>query len=116
MREADAAKGQDHPGRQLLMALETAVSDRVAHRLFDFALRSDPDLLEKSAQAGVENVFVHEGLLMLRTNRIVQHVFAELALLPVGARCGVTALNVAVLAAGDIFGRWLLLILGMGPF
>jgi hypothetical protein len=41
----------------------------------------------------------------LRPNRIVQHVFAEIALLLVGAGRGVAALNVAVLAAGDIFGR-----------
>src|ERR1700738_3346512 len=41
----------------------------------------------------------------LRPNRIVEHVFAEVALLLVGAREGVAALNVAILAAGDIFGR-----------
>ena len=32
-------------------------------------------------------------------------MFGETALLLVGARRGVTALNVAVLAAGDVFGR-----------
>src|SRR5690242_7572849 len=37
--------------------------------------------------------------------RIVHHVFAEIALPPVGAGFGVLALDVAVLAAGDIFGR-----------
>src|SRR6266581_7184232 len=40
----------------------------------------------------------------LGTLRMVQHVFAEVALAAVGARGGVVALNVAVLAAGDIFG------------
>ena len=37
--------------------------------------------------------------------RMVQHVFAEVALFAVGAALGVVALNVAVLAAGDIFRR-----------
>ena len=34
----------------------------------------------KAAQAGVEDVFVHDGLLTLRPYGIVQHVFAEFAL------------------------------------
>jgi hypothetical protein len=33
----------------------------VAHGLFDLALRGDADLLEESAQAGIEDVFVHEA-------------------------------------------------------
>jgi hypothetical protein len=41
----------------------------------------------------------------LRTSRIVQHVFAEVALAPVGAVFGDGALGVAVLAAGDVFRR-----------
>jgi hypothetical protein len=41
----------------------------------------------------------------LRPNRIVQHVFGETALLLVGVRRSVGALGVAVLAAGDVFGR-----------
>src|SRR6202166_1791203 len=61
MRQADAAEGQNHFGRQLLVALEAAVGHRVAHRLLDLTLRGDADFLEKSAQAGVEDVFVHEG-------------------------------------------------------
>src|SRR3954463_125731 len=40
-----------------------------------------------------------------RPARIVQHVFAEIALAAVGARVGVGALDVTVLAAGDIFRR-----------
>src|SRR6478735_5315255 len=36
---------------------------------------------------------------------VVQHVFAEIALAAVGAGVGVDALDVAVLAAGDIFRR-----------
>jgi hypothetical protein len=63
MGEVDAAEGENHLGRQLLIALEAAARDRVADRLFDLALRGDADLLEKSAQTGVENVFVHEKLL-----------------------------------------------------
>src|SRR4030088_606371 len=105
VRKIDAADGENHFGRQFFVALETAGSDGVAHRLFDLALRGDADLLEKSAQAGVENVFVHDGLLMSRMFWMVQHVFAEIALRAVGARVGVVALNVAVLAAGDIFRR-----------
>src|SRR5258708_6937682 len=53
VREADAAERQHHFGRQLFMALETAAGDRVAHRLFDFALRGDADLLQEFAQAAV---------------------------------------------------------------
>jgi hypothetical protein len=103
--EADAAHGQNHFGRQFFMALETAGFHGVTHRLFDFALRGDADLLQEFAQAGIEDVFVHDGLLMLRMVRMVHHVFAEIALRPVGLRIGVVALNVAVLAAGDIFRR-----------
>jgi hypothetical protein len=40
-----------------------------------------------------------------RPVRVVQHVFAEIALAAVGAGVGVDALHVAVLAAGDIFRR-----------
>src|SRR5256885_14144643 len=36
--------------------------------------------------------------------RIVQHVFAEIALAAVGARFGIAALDVAGLAAGGLFG------------
>src|SRR5713226_2717886 len=43
--------------------------------------------------------------LILRPARVVQHVFAEIALAAVGAGVGVGALDVAVLAAGEIFGR-----------
>src|SRR3954454_13848445 len=64
MGEADAADGENHPGRQFLVALEAAGFQRVAHRLLDFALRGDADLLEEFAQAGVENVFVHDRLLI----------------------------------------------------
>ena len=41
MHEADAAEGEDHFRRQLLVALEAAGRDRVAHRLFDLALRGE---------------------------------------------------------------------------
>lgn len=37
--------------------------------------------------------------------RMVQHVLAEIALTAIGARIGIVALNIAVLAAGDIFRR-----------
>jgi hypothetical protein len=36
---------------------------------------------------------------------MVQHVFAEIALTAVGGRDGIAALGVAVFAAGNIFGR-----------
>src|SRR5579872_211500 len=62
VRQADAAKRENHLRRQLLMALETAARDRVAHRLFDFALRGDADFFQELAQAGVEQIFVHENL------------------------------------------------------
>jgi hypothetical protein len=41
--EADAADGQNHPGRQFFVALEAAAGDRVTHGFFDFALRGDAD-------------------------------------------------------------------------
>src|ERR1700738_5057074 len=74
--EVDAAEGENHFGRQLLVALEAAARDRVAHRLLDLALRGDADLLQKSTQAGVENDFVHDALPRLRPYRIVQHIIA----------------------------------------
>jgi hypothetical protein len=45
-------------------------------------------------------------------HRIVQHVFGEIALPTVGAHFGVLPLDVAILAAGDIFGRALLDVVG----
>jgi hypothetical protein len=44
--------------------------------------------------------------------RMVQHVFAEIALAAVGARVGIAALGVAVLAAGDVFRRARLDVIG----
>ena len=44
--------------------------------------------------------------------RMIQHVLAEIALAAIGARVGVVALNVAVLAAGDIFRRAVFDIIG----
>src|SRR3954453_8500403 len=63
VREADAADGQNHLRRQLLIALELAGLNRFADSFLDFALRGDADLLQESAQAGIEDVFVHDGLL-----------------------------------------------------
>src|ERR1700730_12438036 len=105
MGEVDAAEGENNFGRQFFVALEAAGFHGVAHRLFDFALRGDADLLEEFAQAGVENIFVHENLLELRVVRVVQHVVAEIALTAVGARVGVVAHDIAVLAAGYILRR-----------
>jgi hypothetical protein len=36
---------------------------------------------------------------------MVHHIVGEIALTAIGARVGVVALNVAILAAGNIFGR-----------
>src|SRR5580692_11030625 len=41
----------------------------------------------------------------LRVFRMVQHVFAEIALFAIGAGVGVGVLDVAILAAGDVFRR-----------
>ena len=49
---------------QLFIALELAGLDGVAHGFFDFALRGNAHFLEKLAQAGIEDVFVHEVLLV----------------------------------------------------
>src|SRR6202035_6047803 len=43
--------------------------------------------------------------LNLRMVRMVQHIFAEVALAAVGAGVGVVALNVAIFAAGGVFPR-----------
>src|SRR5260370_5079487 len=56
MREFDAADGEDDFGRQFFVAFEAAGFHRVAHRLFDLALRGDADFLYKFAQAGVADV------------------------------------------------------------
>jgi hypothetical protein len=61
MRKRNAADGQHHSGRQLLIALQLS---GLADGFLDLALRGDADLLEKFAQAGVENIFVHDGFLI----------------------------------------------------
>src|ERR1700722_7623713 len=58
----------------------------------------------RNLQAGIEHAFRR----LSRVGRIVQHVLAEIALGVIGAGGGVGALDVAVLATGNIFGRaWL---------
>jgi hypothetical protein len=64
MGEVDAADGENDFGRQFFVALEAAGFERVAHYLFDLALRGDADLLQEFAQAGVEDVFIHDDLLL----------------------------------------------------
>src|ERR1700694_2064805 len=71
MRQADAADGQNNLGRQLLVALESSGLDRIADRLFDFALRCDADFFQELAQAGVEDVFVHEDLLITLDHTLI---------------------------------------------
>jgi hypothetical protein len=48
----------------------------------------------------------------LRMIRVIEHVFAEVALAAVGFGLGCVALDVAVLAAGGVFGRTRLHIVG----
>src|SRR5689334_12743603 len=64
-RPAETHPGDRHRrlGGQLLVALEAAVGERLAHRLLDLALGGDAERLEEFADAGVEGVFVHGGLL-----------------------------------------------------
>src|SRR5581483_2598807 len=62
MAQADAADGQHHLRRQLLMAFQAAGRERLAHRLLDLALRGDADLLQETAQTAVEDVLVHCSL------------------------------------------------------
>src|ERR1700744_4520087 len=62
--QADAADGEHDLRRQLLVALETASRERVAHRLLDLALRGDADLLQEPEQTAGEDVLVHCGLLL----------------------------------------------------
>src|SRR5262245_4504652 len=45
--------------RQRLAALESAARHRIAHRLFDLTLRSDAELLEELAHAGIQYLLVH---------------------------------------------------------
>src|ERR1700681_4031764 len=79
--KADTADGEHHLRRQLLVALETAGGHCITHRLLDFALRGDADFFQELAQAGVEDVFVHDDLLMLWPNRIIEHLFAAIMLI-----------------------------------
>src|SRR5712672_1261383 len=62
-RQADAGDGHRRFRRQLLGALEAAVGQGLAHRLLDLALSGHAQGHEKLADAGVEDVFVHGGLL-----------------------------------------------------
>jgi len=48
----------------------------------------------------------------LRMVGMIQHILAEIALAAIGARVGVVALHVAILAAGDILRRALFDIVG----
>src|SRR5438132_2371719 len=112
MAQADAADGEHHFRRQFFVALEAAARDRIAHRFLDLALRSDADLLEEATQAAVEAIFIHDGAPKSRFARVVEHVFAEIALRAVGARFGLGAHGVALLAADDIGRRARLDIVG----
>src|SRR4051794_29010612 len=60
--QADAADGQHDFRRQLLVTLQAAARERVAHRLLDLALRGDADLFQKPPQTAVEDVLVHCNL------------------------------------------------------
>src|SRR5262249_13837746 len=54
-----AAEGERHLGWQLLIALQPAGGERLAHRVLDGALAGDADLLQEFAQAHIEDVVVH---------------------------------------------------------
>src|SRR5213593_4449658 len=63
VREAEPAEGDQGPSGKLLVSLELALGERLAHRLLDFALGAHAERLEKSSNAGVENILVHDRLL-----------------------------------------------------
>src|SRR5262249_60989645 len=63
MREADAADGHRGGRGELLVALEFSLRQSPANGLLNFALGANPQCLEKFANAGVENVLVHDRLL-----------------------------------------------------
>src|SRR4029077_4591726 len=64
MLEPDSIDGERHLRGQLLIAFEMARFDRFANGLFDCALRGDADAFQESAQAFVEDVFIHDCLLL----------------------------------------------------
>src|SRR5262249_40941680 len=57
--EADAAERHRRAGGEVLIALEPALREGLADRLFDLALGGHAERLEKLPNAGVEDVFVH---------------------------------------------------------
>src|SRR5580692_3805928 len=61
-RQADPFDGEDHFGRQGLIAFELAAADGSPHRLLDLALRGDADFLEEFAHADVQYILVHDRL------------------------------------------------------
>src|SRR5579875_3745912 len=63
MVEAGFTDGQVHARLERFVALELAACHGSTNRLLDLALRRDADDLQKLAQGGIENVFVHCFLL-----------------------------------------------------
>ena len=77
----------------------------------DLNFEMSPLCEQQRTSAKALNLWVRAQLLApltfapsVRLGRIVQHVFAEIALLLVGTIDGVAALGIAIPAAGDIFG------------
>src|SRR5262249_51360922 len=77
VRKLQRADRDRRAGRQLFVALEAPIGERLAYCFLDLALGADTQSLEKLAQACVEGLFVH-GLLQrvrapkVRTAHIVQ--------------------------------------------
>src|SRR5262249_57402250 len=64
VRQADTAKRDRARGEEFLVALEFALRQSLADGLLDLALRAHPRRFEKFAHAAVEDVFVHDRLLL----------------------------------------------------
>src|SRR5262245_48641901 len=64
----DPANHDHRLGRQFFIALETALGDRLPHRLLDLALPGDAECLEKLADTRIEAVLVHRSLLCVCGN------------------------------------------------
>lgn len=88
--------------RKLPAALGPDVS---SWALFGHGLNSEvSSLCEQQRTSAKATEFMGSRPSFLRLGRIVEHVLAEISLLPVGAIDGIAALGIAILAAGDIFG------------
>ena len=102
--EADAADREHHSGRQLSSPLRrpAATASRTAFSISRCEVM--PTFFRNLRRLLLKTSSFMRPSWHLRVIRMVQHVFAEVALAPVGTGIELGTADVAILAAGDVFG------------